>query len=85
MIDEDLARIRTHRNNIARYWRLLRADLTDLERTSLERRLSEERAALSALAAATFPPLCSRRLGRRQAGESLNERGGFQQRSRSIS
>jgi len=23
MIDENLARIRTHRNNIARYWRLL--------------------------------------------------------------
>ena len=55
MIDEDLARIRTHRNNIARLWRLLRTDLTGPERTSLERRLREERAALDTLAATTFP------------------------------
>ncbi len=50
-----LERIRTHRNNIARYWRLLRSELSDSERSSIERRLAEERAALNALAAETFP------------------------------
>jgi len=55
MIDEDLARIRTHRNNIARYWRLLRADLAASDRSFIERRLAEERASLNALAAKTYP------------------------------
>jgi hypothetical protein len=55
MIDENLARIRTHRNNIARYWRLLRSGLSDFERSSVEPRLAEERASLNALAAETFP------------------------------
>ena len=32
MFDENLARIRTHRNNIYRYRRLLRTELSDLER-----------------------------------------------------
>ncbi|WP_371419350.1 hypothetical protein [Bradyrhizobium sp. CCBAU 051011] len=42
MMDEKLARLRTHRNNVARYRRLLQAKLTDLERQFIERRLSEE-------------------------------------------
>ena len=42
MMDENIARLRTHRNNIARYRRLLQAKLTDLEREFIERRLSEE-------------------------------------------
>ena len=31
MIDEQLARLRAHRNNIARYRRLLKTKLTDIE------------------------------------------------------
>ncbi len=55
MLDENLARIRAHRNNIQRYRRLLKTRLTELERHFIERRLKEERAALDALAATTFP------------------------------
>ncbi|QUS42375.1 hypothetical protein RPMA_12040 [Tardiphaga alba] len=50
MTDEILARTRTYRNNIARYNRILRTELTDLERSYIQRRLSEETAALGALA-----------------------------------
>ena len=52
MIDENLARLRTYRNNIARYRRLLttqRAD--DLEREFIQRRLTEEQTEFEALAA----------------------------------
>ena len=38
MLDEDLARIRAHRNNIHRYRRLLRTKLSELERQFIERR-----------------------------------------------
>ncbi|MGA2054707.1 MAG: hypothetical protein ABSG88_05320 [Bradyrhizobium sp.] len=55
MIDEKLARLRTHRNNISRYRRLLKTQLTDCERQFIERRLSEERTAMERLAASTFP------------------------------
>ena len=55
MIDEKLARLRTHRNNIDRYRRLLKTRLTELERQYIEARLSEEQSALERLAAATFP------------------------------
>jgi hypothetical protein len=55
MIDENLALLRTHRNNISRYRRLLKTKLTDLERQFIERRMSEERSAMEELAAATFP------------------------------
>jgi hypothetical protein len=55
MLDEDLARIRVHRNNIHRYRRLLRTRLSDLERQFIERRLAEEQTALRSLAAETFP------------------------------
>jgi hypothetical protein len=55
MIDENLARLRTHRNNISRYRRLLRTQLTDCERQFIEKRLSEERSAMERLAASTFP------------------------------
>ena len=51
MITEmDFARVRAHRSNIARYQRLLETKLTALERTFLERRLSEEHAQLRSLA-----------------------------------
>jgi len=49
MIDQQTARIRTHRNNIHRYQRLLRTRLTDLEREFLERRLAEEQSQLEGL------------------------------------
>lgn len=55
MIDENLARLRAHRNNIHRYRRLLATHLTDLERAYIERRLQEERALVEALSQDTFP------------------------------
>jgi hypothetical protein len=55
MMGENTARWRTHSNNIARYRRLLQTKLTDLERESIERRLSEEQSDYERLAAGTFP------------------------------
>jgi len=55
MLDEDLARVRAHRNNIHRYRRLLRTKLSELERQFIERRLAEEQTALDTLATDTFP------------------------------
>ncbi|HLG85172.1 MAG TPA: hypothetical protein VKY22_29600 [Bradyrhizobium sp.] len=55
MIDETLARLRTHRNNIIRYRRLLKTELTEVERQFIERRQSEERSAMDELAASAFP------------------------------
>jgi hypothetical protein len=55
MIDEKFALLRTHRNNIMRYRRLLETKLTECERQFIERRLSEERSAIEKLAASTFP------------------------------
>jgi hypothetical protein len=63
MIDESLARLRAHRNNIHRYRRLLKTQLTDLERSYVERRLMEEETAMQALSDCTFPltfPMTSR-------------------------
>jgi hypothetical protein len=42
MIDEQLARLRTHRDSIGRYRRLLQTKLTDLERQFIERRLERQ-------------------------------------------
>jgi hypothetical protein len=55
MIDERLARMRTHRNNIQRYRHLLQTRLTELEREFIERRLAEEQSKLENLGASTFP------------------------------
>lgn len=55
MMDERLAHLRTHRNNIQRYRGLLKTQLTDLERQYLKRRLSEEQNAMEMLSASTFP------------------------------
>lgn len=55
MLDEDLARIRAHRNNIHRCRRVLETRLSDVEREFIERRLAEEQAALHSLFAKTFP------------------------------
>ena len=54
-LDENLSRIRVHRNSIHRYRRLLGTKLTDVERTFIERRLSEEQRALNSAVAETFP------------------------------
>ena len=63
MIDEQLARLRTHRDSIGRYRRLLQTQLTDLERQFIERRLSEEQSAYERLNARPSPgvlaALCS--------------------------
>ena len=53
--DENLTRLRAHHNNISRYRRLLRTRLLPLERQFIERRLSDEVAALQSLSASTFP------------------------------
>jgi hypothetical protein len=55
MFDEKLARLRTHRSSIGRYNRLLKTELTELERRFIEKRVAEERTAMEALAASTFP------------------------------
>ncbi|MCP3402066.1 MULTISPECIES: hypothetical protein [unclassified Bradyrhizobium] len=55
MLDENLARIRAHRNNIHRYRSLLKTRLSDLERQFIERRLSEESSALQRLTTGSFP------------------------------
>ena len=53
--DDVRVRIRTHRNNIYRYRRLLRAELSDLDRDFIDKRMAREQAALEALVAETFP------------------------------
>jgi hypothetical protein len=55
MIDEKFTLLRTHRNNIARYRRLLETKLTEYERQIIERRMFEESSAMEKLAASTFP------------------------------
>ena len=49
MIDQQLARLRTHRTNIQRYRNLLQTSLTELERQFVERRLTEEQSNLEGL------------------------------------
>ena len=51
MLDERFARLRTHRNNIARYRGLLKTNLAGLERQFIERRLSEEQSEFELLSA----------------------------------
>lgn len=55
MVDEKFALLRMHRNNISRYRRLLKTELTEIERQFIERRLSEERSAMETVAASAFP------------------------------
>jgi hypothetical protein len=49
MIDLKIASLRSHGNNISRYRRLLRTNLSDLEREFIERRLNEEKMAMEGL------------------------------------
>ena len=55
MIEENLARLRARRNNIGRYKRLLKTQLSDLERAFIAKRLEEEQAEAEALVKTTFP------------------------------
>ena len=52
---DKLAEMRTRRNNIRRYRRLLETELTDLERNFIERRLTEECSEFESLMASTLP------------------------------
>jgi hypothetical protein len=58
-MDELLARMRAHRNNILRYRKLLVTKLMEHERQYILRRLSEERSALKALNASDLLALKS--------------------------
>ena len=49
MIDQQLARLRTHRSNIRRYRNLLQTSLTNLERQFVEKRLTEEQSSLESV------------------------------------
>jgi len=54
MIDLKVASLHAHGNNISRYRRLLRTNLSDLECQFIERRLSEEKMAMKRLASTNF-------------------------------
>jgi hypothetical protein len=64
MIDVNLERLRAHQKNIDRYRRLLGTHLSDLERSYIERRLSEEQASIKGLLRETFPDRLSALLPR---------------------
>lgn len=54
-IDQHLARLRAHRNNIQRYRRLLRTKLTKLERQFIEGRISDQMQAAKRLSSDAIP------------------------------
>ena len=64
MLDVNLERLRAHQKNIDRYRRLLRTHLSDLERSYIERRWSEEHASIKGLLRETFPDRLSALLPR---------------------
>ncbi|MDD1519992.1 hypothetical protein DCG74_13985 [Bradyrhizobium sp. WBAH42] len=74
MLDENLARIRVHRNNIRRYRSLLETHLSELERQFIERRISEERSALEALTSETFPIALTLPFGQGGSQHELRDR-----------
>jgi hypothetical protein len=74
MIDEKVARLRAHDNNINRYRRLLGTNLSDLERQFIERRLKEEVVAIEGLASTRFPVILT-------ASNSMGEVPPFQEGS----
>jgi hypothetical protein len=49
MMETETALARAHRDNIQRYHKLLKTNLTDVERNYIEERLSQERAILQVL------------------------------------
>jgi hypothetical protein len=77
MIDESLARMHAHRNNIRR--QLLQTKLTELERQYVEQRLSEELAALETDANTALP---FRLPSPRTPPERVNHVGPWQDRNK---
>lgn len=55
MMNEDFAAMRSHRDRVHRYRRLLKTRPTGIEHQDLERRLCEERSAFDTLIACSFP------------------------------
>jgi hypothetical protein len=49
MTEKDCARLQSHNSNIGRYRRLLETNLSEIERTFLQRRISEEQSQLRSL------------------------------------
>ena len=64
MLDVHLERLRAHQKNIDRYRRLLGTHLSDLERSYIERRVSEEQASLKRILREMFPDRLSALLPR---------------------
>ena len=54
-IDDSLSEIRSLRNDIWRYRKVLQTDLSDAEREMVEKRLLERRSMFEELVAITFP------------------------------
>ena len=53
--EKKFAHLRAYRNNIDRYTRLLKTELSDLERQFIERRLAEDQSAMERLVFSIFP------------------------------
>ena len=64
MIDQQLARLRTHRSNIQRYRNLLQTSLTELERQFVLKRLTEEQSDLESLASSLPDDFRGSKVGR---------------------
>jgi hypothetical protein len=73
MLDVSLERMRAYQKNIDRYRRLLATHLSDLERSYIERRLSEEQASMRGLLQETFPDRLSAGLPRIEGQTSTLE------------
>lgn len=54
MNDDTLLRLRSHRNNVSRYRRLLATHLTEIESDYVNRRLKEEQDAIASLLSSGF-------------------------------
>jgi hypothetical protein len=54
---EHFVQLRTHRNNIQRFRRLLETSLTDFERQFIEEGLAEDQVAIETLAAQVLPKI----------------------------
>ncbi|MBR0849800.1 hypothetical protein JQ543_18755 [Bradyrhizobium diazoefficiens] len=73
MLDVSLERVRAHHKNIDRYRRLLATHLSDLERSYIERRLSEEQSSMRGLLQETLPDRLSAGLPRIEGQTSTLE------------
>jgi hypothetical protein len=76
MINENLARLRAHRNNIHRYRKLLNTQLSELERVFVLKRFDEEQTALQELSNDTVRSSSARVLPLRRRTKKSRSRGG---------